>query len=660
MTDFAPWIPIFIGLFVVLSLVLLAARGRKCLLRATLITFAIAGLGGFFLYSAVYLPENPGVMDSVETLFRGIFSTGRMFLVNDDYSFLIERADKLWMVESLWYSVPFWLFHVLALFVSVSAVIGVFGRNLLDRLRFRFGVFETAYLIVGSGKRQLALAENILRHDGERKRPDTKRLVVLLAEDISGADRDYIEDIGASALSYSGGGFSSALRKAGFRSATWRIGALKVFLMPEDEADTFDLLSRAYALAKESGIAKERLSFYALSKSEWLPSRLETLFGERVGYDLHVFSEAELAARKLMQTLPPYKTIPIKDGVAERNFTALFLGFGEMGRQILRRLVMNSQFMGSDFRAVLVDREIDSTLGQFAEHYPGLLENYTIECLACDVRSAEFYGALDTLRTEVNYVVVALGDDVLNLEIAYDLQCYFKKRDDDLSPGIAVGVCDNTHVSGIAERNLTFFSNYHEVFSESTVIREDIDRMARAVSGIYSNCATEAEVLETWYKNDPFTRDSNRAVADFFPTYLHLAGLTENELLTADRSPLSAGQVEFLAQTEHLRWNAFHYAMGYEKMELAEMRRYLLALKDAEEDPAECRKNSDKRLHICLVPWEELQDVSIAYNEALISADIPSERDFQQNDRLNVDNLPLFARAARDTRTKTTRKGRTS
>jgi len=109
---------------ITLAVLFLMAQGRKVMLRACVALSVPAFLGGIGLYTVAYLPESVTLSDGLTAVLRELFSTGRMFLVNDDYGFVVENAAKEWLVQSNVFRLAFWLCHVLALIVAVSAVVG--------------------------------------------------------------------------------------------------------------------------------------------------------------------------------------------------------------------------------------------------------------------------------------------------------------------------------------------------------------------------------------------------------------------------------------------------------------------------------------------------------------------------------------------------------
>ena len=99
-----------------------------------------------------------------------------------------------------------------------------------------------------------------------------------------------------------------------------------------------------------------------------------------------------------------------------------------------------------------------------------------------------------------------------------------------------------------------------------------------------------------------------------------------------------------LGETEHMRWSAFHFAMGYRTMSRDEFcaNAETWARCRAEGKPCSIKiaKNSEARTHACLIPWEELDALSELEN-SLTGRNV----DYQQTDINNVLALPRLLRA---------------
>lgn len=97
--------------------------------------------------------------------------------------------------------------------------------------------------------------------------------------------------------------------------------------------------------------------------------------------------------------------------------------------------------------------------------------------------------------------------------------------------------------------------------------------------------------------------------------------------------------LENLSVSEHLRWCAFHYVMGFSTMTEEEFEQRADAYREQvrKKGNASIRlsKDMEKRRHACLIPWEELDALS-----AKESAVTGKSVEYKQMDRNNVLALP--------------------
>jgi hypothetical protein len=241
-----------------------------------------------------------------------------------------------------------------------------------------------------------------------------------------------------------------------------------------------------------------------------------------------------------------------------------------------------------------------------------------------DVRGSDFTRLVESHARDLRYVVFALGDMTLALEMKRLLLEQFSRV------GLAHPI---THVMADA--------GDETLYEERWILDQDADRMAIAVNHVYSG---SGDAQAQWSEADAFSQDSSRASADFIPAMLDLAGLTPEQALGRDTLTDDPVLAETLSRTEHLRWNAFHVAMGYTPMPLTEMEKRAETLAAAGQSPQGCRKDAARKQHACLVPWDELDAVSDAYNRAC-GLEGSNARDFKQSDRDIVRSVPVCLRA---------------
>lgn len=641
-------LPLALVPFVIL--VCLMLRYQRAMVRVC----ALFVMGGFLIYTtgyiSAYLSAGGGFADMIFAVLRGILSTARMFSINEDYRELSVMDGTEWM-RNRWIGIALWCCHISVIVLIQTALIFWFGRKLVDSFRLRFWPDDEVYIIKGCGKKALMLGENIATRDDPLRHPAAKRVVVFLIN-----EDDDEKKIGEKAAHFGGvvytldrsHDFSYYLKKARLGKKAWPVfGKEKkhnIILMPENTY-ALDEVRQIVKCAKKASTRPENLDIFVFTSSEWDRKKIEEITGEEEGgrrkypYTIHIVSEVDLVVRRMLEKRHPVKCPAFKfeNGKTAHNFTVMIIGFGAVGQTALLRLIMNGQFVGSRMRAVVVDREADKLREYFRHRYQGLDLCCDVEFKNVDVHSKEFFQLLDG---GVDYVVIALSDDDVNKQTALDIRLQYYRGihggpKDGKLPVVAVsekwrGLYAANQDAGEQDGEIFVFGQLEDIYKESVIIREETDLMAKAVNEVYNE-------KKDWTELDWFDQESNRAAADFVPAMLALAGCGEKEPhgpLAEEGTPLA----QTLAQTEHLRWNAFHVAMGWRPIGIEEMRK----LYDETKDKGKCRKNKETRSHICLAPWDELDEISKAYS--LITG---SKKDFQKSDYDIIENVPSFLKKAR-------------
>ena len=170
-----------------------------------------------------------------------------------------------------------------------------------------------------------------------------------------------------------------------------------------------------------------------------------------------------------------------EDATVSTPFNALVVGFSEVGMDMVRFLYEYSAFvktgstnknvMSSDFHCDVVDKDMASLAGQFVANAPAIkprlhrhnVTNYSqkpgankpkIDLYELDCQSVKFYNGLKDWLPTVNYIVLATGDDELNMSHAVRLFKLAIRYGTDMSRlriMVRVRYDDNGHLKKIAE-----------------------------------------------------------------------------------------------------------------------------------------------------------------------------------------------------------------
>jgi len=152
------------------------------------------------------------------------------------------------------------------------------------------------------------------------------------------------------------------------------------------------------------------------------------------------------------------------------------------------------------------------------------------------------------------------------------------------------------------------FGRTSHIFTEDIVVRGKLEDMAVQIHAYY-NSLKPAEKHRTWDELTRMERAGNISAAGHIRVKLALAGLQPQDILQLENTDafeafLGKERMENLARGEHLHWNAMLFSHGWERWNLSEI-------------PADASSNKDnlRRLHACLVDWDELAAVGERFNE---------------------------------------------
>lgn len=205
----------------------------------------------------------------------------------------------------------------------------------------------------------------------------------------------------------------------------------------------------------------------------------------------------------------------------------------------------------------------------------------------------------------------------------------------------------------LAKRNIRLFGSTETMFSDTVLFNSELEKLSLAVHLVYWGALDKPHDSDAYksacrdFETNEYNRRSSMATA------LHiLYKLRGCGILAADESQLTnekadafekllsqdgGEMLEALAQSEHLRWNAFLRSEGYRGASVETMKQYAVKVKN--------QKESIARLHPCITDWDNLDRVSAEYNALM-----HTNKDFKEYDREIVRAIPQIIRAVNDKR----------
>ncbi len=603
------------------SIILILATPPKYTKKALGLLAVIAVTAALGLYGYGYQQKYPN--DFASNILRTVFDSCRTLLGTNNWS----EVKDVYSYSPFWVFF-FWLVHLMAMVSSASAVIVSLGSRLLKKIRIRIFRRRDISLIYG-------LSENTLEF-GRNLAAQAKAAVLFVDQGVQNPFQAAVDQMGALLRTDSDAlaGNERFVKSIGLNPGKRK---LHVYALNRSMISNQQFAKHLLASLEQKGILTEQTSLTILDTGEEVDNPLQAIPG-RYGYgSVLSVNEPEMVARLLVRNYPPCHALTFDGcGRGTADFHGLVIGFGRTGQAVLRHLVMNSQFQGSRCRIAVFSPDYEQRMGWLAHECRSMLEHYNITMYPYDGRSSQLYDYLEENIDTLNYITICAGDESANLEIAEQLQS-FLLRHNNHAP---VLMCSR---SGVFHQSAEEFITAHRIYTPELLCSDEIDRMAMILNQSYIGTG---DMRENWKRCAYFDRMSCRAAADFHGALLCSAGLTAEDV-DAQWEP-SGELLESLSASEHLRWVAFHYCMGFRPMpEEVYQSRVAAYRKEKALNPGtkyRITKDMENRFHACMIPWEELDDYSAREN-----AVTGENRDYAEYDRNNIRDLAKLLQIGRET-----------
>lgn len=586
------------------AFVLWIASDTDHLEKWTGLTFTAAIIGGLVIYGSIN--ANTYRATPLIAVLRTVVDLGKMFGNSgaDGYSNYMEIFKGSSQGFLTFLTFFYWIIHFFAYYSMISAVIMLLGKGVLQKVRTILMRVRDVELIYGIDDRTLEF--------GAKLSKDRSISIVYVGN--GSVPEASIRLIGA--LWYND---SDAMepREAFVRRLNIKKGKcnLRLSALSGDADANLTYARRLIDCLKELGIEPEQTQLVILGLEDMDGSDLQAL-GDHYGYgSVRMFDRAELISRLLTKNYPICDTVEFdKDAKAVSDVEILIIGFGNIGRQILRKTVAGGQFHGSAFHVAVFDPMIGKDDGFFRNRYAPMLEEYDIEFMPYGGLSSELISYVIKKGEKLSYIVIATGDEKTGREIVGGVMDTLKRY--GINKPVYQACSDRVVYYHGTDPIRTFLSYETDILHQGL-----IDELAVEINHYYWGESEPA--IEQWKQCDYFSRMSCRASADYLSSFLKRTG-------TLDKETLSPAEMENLAISEHKRWNAFHFSMGYSRMSSETCKeRAELYKKDSS---VRITKDTLKKQHACLISWDELDELSEWENSIT-----GKSTDYKQMDRNNVE-----------------------
>lgn len=593
---------------------------------------------GVVIYFIGYDYEGTGE-NMVTLLLRSVLSSFEMFLSKSN---LIGIADNC--KENEVYMFFFAIIHTAALAISTLFAVLCFGKRiqyLWRGIKWRFiGSNVVTNVFWGFNERSFVLA-----HDIANKSTTKERFIFVdfpLHEESPSKGQSFSGILGLSSYKI------NALRQmSGLRNCIMMRSSLRPSSVQNINTDFFDAMN-IYRLKQILDKSKE-IRFFILTDDEDAnlkaalnmlnhnvcgnkefkiycsarKTKLNRLIEETEDKHLKFIDDSRTSITQLKMDHDKgrhpidYVDIDKERGVVTSEFRALIVGFGTTGQDALRFLYEFSAFIGIDQKKSpvqlhVVDCNMDQLKGGFYQEVPGMsmLEGKEIFLHNLNFNSMEFNQFLDANINDLNYVIIATGNDEQNIEFASAImERVFSQRKEKAhhlkvfvrmyseANRIKFNSAINVYAQFCENENylpLEFFGDTKTLYTRDVIIDNRYEQQAKEfykayckatsssdswekraeeeknkLGGIYGmrslrrkegqdkancqHCYTKQQLLNLENRNEPLELPEWTETESI----LDHEGATENHWLVC---------LYNVAICEHLRWNASHLMMGYVPM----------------------------------------------------------------------------------------------
>ena len=536
-------------------------------------------------------------------------------------------------------------FYLLTHVYAALLVLSLFARRPMNRCLGLLHVFlavrrrnRKRYVFFGGGEPARLLAKDVLTTKTavcefylDKRLDDNKKLF------------DELDEMGATVI-YENLDDAKACQSCVKKRSIFPFRSSYFFLDDNDDFNVRIAMSILDALKEKTPQDKAHLHIRTETEG--------TLFDKTNGrVEVHVFNQSDLTARHFVDDHPMHKCPGIGVKTAqfkvEGEFKLLLLGFGWTGREVLNKCICDAQFKDCDFRATIIERGYETQYGYYPVLFNECMAQYNMQFNPdgmCDVNSEKFCEWFQKETPEHNRIIVTLGNDKTNIEVAGLLAQFLIEK------GKTAAECREIIFAHVRQNKkygyyeshtkvpFAIFGKIEKIYTQAIVINEFEDQIAKMVNYVY-NLKDYDNVIETipvnkedgeredektWRETSLFDKNSSRAVALSLRNFIrrhndgNLDALTLGELrLTANAISNRIPEKEIrdlLAYNEHLRWNAFLFTNGVRFLPLDGIKAVIENEKPRIKQKL-CDDNDVPYKHACLVRFEELDNVSKCVND---------------------------------------------
>jgi hypothetical protein len=526
---------------------------------------------------------------------NALYSTFRLFLLDVDPVF--SKSASKFTTYPLSIEIARWTAAAYTISTLFSLIYLFFNQSLKLVI---YRIFGNHIVISGYHNKSKVLIENLRKQ---------KKKVVLIVEEISETQMTYLRELGVILL-IGKQGSTSLYKKCKLSSAEYFI------IFHEEDSKNLNEILALNEFVKETGVS--------LSLKQVIVH-----LGYHQSYELFEEIETDLSLKTNQATYLPVKPFNLQQLVAERLFNEyplhvgyeerlrdpngeglhlLFIGFGQTGQQLAVQAIERAHYINSaQIKMTILDKHAEKVKKEWYDNYPKSNRVADLKFHSIDIETDSIDDYVTAADVAYSHIFVCLKNDFEDLKAGLQLGKTLPHLPIYLKLSEKAQISHWLHTNTEKFKKLYLFGNYEDVLTFDYVVNDQLEDRAKSIHKAYrkSKVAESKKKQGTWDQLSTFLKESNRNQLNHAEVKLMLMGLkavpagevamngqkalTPQEYLAAAQEKLS-----LLGAAEHHRWNAFHFLKGWDILE---------EIVDGK------TKDTDKRLHACLVSYDDLKKI---------------------------------------------------
>jgi len=532
-------------------------------------------LSTYFLCWTLHVKsEGFEISQAIKLFFLTLFDTFRTFTMNMDFDFIVEKTSSIDGALCTLYLAYSAFILALAPLLTFGVVLSFF-KNVSAYAKYIQHYNSDVYVFSELNEKSLSIARSI-----ENKHP------IFVFADVYSDDDEYTSELISQAKAMHGVCFKKDIRDINLNFHNSKTD-LSFFLIGEDESENIEQ-TMSLASVYEN---RPNTRIYVFSKGV----EGELLLSSKVNENLKIYRINRV--RSLLNGILYdqgyklfYNATPVENG--ENLISAVILGFGRYGQEMTKALAWYCQMDGYNIEINCFDNNPDAK-NRFCAQYPEFMSpklngadvpfgeaRYKISIHNTDIKSKNFVEEIAKIKTPT-YILVALGDDELNIETAINLRILTRRL--GINSQIQA-IVYNTNKRKALENvknysndsyDIEFIGDVESFYSEKVIVNSQLEKEA-------------LERHKLWGDEQSFWQyeyNYRSSIASAMHKKLKLVlGIPGADKPIEERTE---EEKRALRVIEHRRWNAYMRSEGYCYGE---------------------KRDNLAKIHHCLVPFDDLPE----------------------------------------------------